>query len=167
MTPSMLGGSFSPRKRIGDQFGGVGRAVAGRDDCDVVARSDAAVFADITHERGHVFRRRRKRHFTDGELISEFDFFERNVVGVEMFAGFDRLAGKADPLSVPEDMLPAFDVHEGDLVSCGNVVLCLKLNAFNTQRLPGRKRHARDGHVIAGMQVNGGVFCRRQFLNFE
>ena len=38
---------------------------------------------------------------------------------------------------------------------------------YVAQRLAGREGHAGDGGIVAGVEVNGGVFGRRKFLNFE
>ena len=110
--------------------------------------------------------RRGKGHFRCREFIGELDFFEGDIVRVHMLALFDGPAGPSDPLAVAIDMFARLDPHQRHFMARRHAGPGLEFDAFNAQSLPRRERHARDRDIVARMQVNRRVFCRRQFLNF-
>ena len=110
-------------KTLRDQFGGVGGAVGGGDDGDVVARAGATVFAAEAHEGGHIRRRRGKRNFDGGELVIEVLLLKTDVLHVHVLALFDVHLGSADDLAVAVDRLALGDISQRHFVPGGHGVL--------------------------------------------
>ncbi len=84
-----------------------------------------------------------------------------------MLTRLDGAAGAADALPVAEDVLARFDAHERDFVPGGNVIESVEFGPIHAERLAGGDGYARNGDVIAGMQMDSGVFRCREFLDFE
>ena len=155
-----VGGQSLVPVAVGDQLGGVGRAIAGRHHGDVVASAHAAVFARVAQEGGR-FRRLRQRGFRRGELVLERQLFEAEVMGVDMAAGFDRRGGASDGLAVPLHHGARGDVTQRKLVAGGDGVQRHHAHSVHAQFGAGRNGHARDCHVVGGVQMNGRIFGRR------
>ena len=105
---------------MGDEFGGVGGAVGGGDDGDVVAGAGAAVFARVAEEGGDIGGAGRVGDLGGGELVVEGLLFKQHVVGVDVLAGFDRNLRAADDLAVAEDPIAGRDGLEADFVAGGD-----------------------------------------------
>src|SRR5205085_9703835 len=98
-----------PGKAGGDQLGGVSRAVAGCNYCDVITRAHAAIFAHISHERWDSCGNGRIRDLGGGEFVVQGQLFELEVLGMDMAARLDRSLGPSDHLPVA-----AYDLPRGD-----------------------------------------------------
>ena len=63
-----------------------------------------------------------------------------------------------------EYWIPA--AKSSELVAGGDMAFGLELHAFDAEGLARRERDASHGYVIPCVQVDGGIFCRGQLLNF-
>src|SRR5450755_3092304 len=95
-------------------------AIAGCDHRYVVARARSAIFAKITLERRGVQRGRGDLDVARRELVVERQFLKRDVLGVNMVAGFDRATGAANDLPVANESLIRRDSPDRDLVAGRN-----------------------------------------------
>ena len=81
--------------------------------------------------------------------------------------GSMRTRGAADHLPVAQDAFARADRRQRDFVARGHRVFDPNRAAIHAQFLPGRKRHARDGHVVGRVQMNGRVLGGRKLRDFE
>ena len=102
-----------------------------------------------------------------GELVIQYEFFEGEVVGVNVAAGIDGDLGAADHLAIALHSFSGSDVPESEFVAGGDGVASLHGKAVHAEVGTGGKGHAGDGDVVGGVEVDGGVFSRREFGDFE
>src|SRR4029077_17566953 len=128
-----------------DQFGGVGGAVAGGDDGDVVAGTGTAILTLVTEETGGVGARSGNGNVGGGEFVIEDEFLVAEVVGVDVADGIGGRLGAADDLAVALDGFAVGDVPERDLVAGGNIIADGDRESLDAEFGAGREGHAGHG----------------------
>src|SRR5262249_34169794 len=141
---------------LGDVLAGAGRAVDGADDGDVVARAVAATAAVVTHKGARLGRGRRRRAVA-AEGVVALEGGGADVVDVDVAAGRDVLAGKADDLAVLGDRLALPDRPQGELVPQADAPGGGEGGAAVPHPGPRRDGTGGDGDVIFGAEVDGNL----------
>ena len=140
---------------LGDLDRHVARAVRSRDDRDIIARSDIAVFTQITIEGSRLFRRHKLR---DRRL-------RRVLVILPAEIGYDILG--MDPLSLPDvagcltdnltifpDPVPGRNRLEGDLLPRSDRLPYRYPVPPGQYLCPLRNRDTRNGHIVGRIENN-------------
>ncbi len=93
--------------------------------------------------------------------------FKRDVVRVDVIAGFDGAAGAADELAIADEIFALRDGLDRDLVTGGNRRAGADALSADIQRGADAQRDAGDGDVVARMELDGRIFRGRKFRNAE
>src|SRR5579875_110456 len=140
-----------------DGFGCVRGAIAGRDHGDVVTGASPAIGALITKKAGATGSvtadgRDRLRfagvHFCKGEILR-----------MDMLAGCDRRLCDSDGVAVAAHGRASRNIFDSDFVPGGNRRVHVNGLLPNLYQLACGERHARDGNVVALVQVDNGVLA--------
>src|ERR1700691_651239 len=86
---------------------------------------------------------------------------------MHMTAGLDGLAGAANDLTVTPYDTAARNSGQRDFVAGGDGLAYTERLAVHLQFGSRGQRHARDGHVVGGMQMDDGILRRGQLGDFE
>src|SRR5262249_18417134 len=106
----------------GDGLRSMRSAIAGRHHRNIVAGANPAVLADISLKSRNCRRAIRHRRLALREFVVEVQFFEREIVCVDVLSRSNWAARSADGLAVAEDHLPRRDRTQRDLVPRRNSV---------------------------------------------
>ena len=168
-------GICHPGKMVGNRACRRSRTIDARQDADVVARGYAAVFALDAHETGLFFGWLGLHVVTKSVVARKVALVRAHVevVRVNMLAGGNRFAGKADDLVVAAHRLAGRDGVRGDLVASRDQTLdddtlgrrtADELRAGDEHIVLGMEADKRD-HVVTGM-VEKARFWRRTQMTF-
>ena len=132
---------------------GIGGAINGADDGDIVASAGSSVGPRITHESalgqqrdiGEIIQRGRKLEFALLQV-------ELQVVLMDQVANVDVPAGRADVFAILEDSRAFRDLSDGDFVTGTNALVHLDLTVSRGCLESGGKRNAGDHDVVVWIQ---------------
>ena len=145
----------------------MGGAIAGGDHGDVVARSGAAVLAQVALKLRAIGAADGQWGVARRVFVVLVQFLVAEIVGVDVLPGGDGARGAPNAVTVSVDGLAGGDIADGDFMAGGDVVGGDDARAVELEFGSGCDGNPGHGDIIGPMHPDGRVLRGRQFLDIE